>query len=99
MAVISYEISPSVLSALRMTPTELTRELKLAACAQWYAQGLVSQGKAAEIAGLSRAEFLSEISRRNVPICQVTEDELSQELEYLRANRRRRVASDSARQL
>jgi len=79
MITIQYELPAATFSALRLGPEEFAREMKIAACVQWYAQGTLSQGKAAEIAGLSRAEFLSELSRRRVPICQVTPDELASE--------------------
>ena len=45
-----------------------------------YSRGLVSQGKAAEIAGMSRAEFLEELFRRKIPAVQVTLEELREEL-------------------
>ncbi|MEM9293333.1 MAG: UPF0175 family protein [Acidobacteriota bacterium] len=85
---IKYQIPASTFSALRLAPEEFAREMRLAACVQWYRQGLVSQSKASEIAGLSRVEFLVELSRRNEPILQVTEEELDRELEFLREARR-----------
>jgi len=45
-----------------------------------YSRGLVSQGKAAEIAGVSRAEFIEELFRRKIPAVQVTIEELREEL-------------------
>ncbi len=56
--------------------------MRIAACVQWYAQGRVSQAQAAEISGLSRAEFIEEIFRRKVPACQATLDELMEETEH-----------------
>lgn len=82
MATISYDMPPGTFSALRLSPKEFAREMRVAACVQWYAQGVVSQGKAAEIAGLSRAEFLEELFRRKVPACQVTYEELIEEIEH-----------------
>jgi len=41
---------------------------------------LISQGKAAEIAGLSRAELLDELFRRKISAIQVTLEELREEL-------------------
>ena len=35
------------------------REMRLAAAVKWYEMQQISQGKAAEIAGLSRSEFLT----------------------------------------
>lgn len=82
MATITYDMPPGTFSALRLSPKEFAREMRVAACVQWYAQGAVSQGKAAEIAGLSRAEFLEELFRRKVPACQVTYEELIEEIEH-----------------
>lgn len=55
MATISFEVKPSAFSALRLAPNEFAHEMRIAAAVQWEAQGIVSQGKAAELAGLSRA--------------------------------------------
>lgn len=82
MATITYDMPPGTFSALRLSPKEFAREMKVAACVQWYAQGAISQGKAAEIAGLSRAESLEELFRRKVPACQVTYEELIEEIEH-----------------
>ena len=80
MATISFEFVPSTFSALRLAPIEFAREMRIAAAVQWYAQGIVSQGKAAELAGLTRSEFLEELYRRRVPACQVTAEELTDEI-------------------
>lgn len=49
-------------SALRKDPNEFAKELRLAAAVIWYEMGIISQERAAEIAGLSR----SETNRENV---------------------------------
>ena len=77
---ISFEFDASAFGALRLAPSEFAREMRIAAAVQWYAQGVVSQGKAAELAGLTRADFLDELYRRKVPACQVTPDELAHEI-------------------
>ena len=82
MATISYEIPPEAFSALRLSPTEFAREMRIAACVQWYSQGIVSQSKAAEISGLDRAEFLEELFKRKVPACQASFEELIEEIEH-----------------
>ncbi len=80
MTTIAFEFDPGVFGALRLAPNEFAREMRIAAAVQWYAQGRLSQGRAAEIAGLSRAEFLEELFRRKVPACQVTIEDLIEEL-------------------
>jgi predicted HTH domain antitoxin len=78
---VEVEVPEGAFSALRRSPKELAREMPIAAAILWYHQGLVSQGKAAEIAGLSRADFLDALFRAQVPACQVTAEELKEELE------------------
>ena len=77
---ISFNFDASAFGALRLAPREFAREMRIAAAVQWYAQGIVSQGKAAELADLSRAEFLDELWRRKIPACQITPDELADEI-------------------
>ncbi len=80
MTTITHDIESTLFGALRLSPKEFAREMRVAAAVQWYAQGIVSQGKAAELAGLDRIEFLSELYRRKVSACQVTEAELRAEI-------------------
>lgn len=77
---ISFDFDSSAFGALRLAPVEFAREMRIAAAVQWYAQGVVSQGKAAELAALSRSEFLTELFQRKVPACQVTPDQLADEI-------------------
>jgi predicted HTH domain antitoxin len=80
MTTISFEFEPSTFAALRLAPNEFAREMRIAAAVQWYAQGIVSQGRAAELAGLTRADFLDELYRRKVPACQMSAEELADEI-------------------
>ncbi|MGH8474436.1 MAG: UPF0175 family protein [Methylococcales bacterium] len=59
MTTIAYDFEPGVFGALRLSPAEFAREMRIAAAVQWYAQGRVSQGRAAEIADPCRAEFIN----------------------------------------
>jgi hypothetical protein len=58
MTMIAIDLPDGAFSALRMDPGEMGREMRLAAAAKWYELGLVSQDLGAEIAGLSRIEFM-----------------------------------------
>jgi len=55
--------------------------MRLASAVKWYEMGLVSQGKAAELAGVSRQEFLKSLARFNVSPFQETAEELAEEYE------------------
>ncbi|HEC85379.1 MAG TPA: UPF0175 family protein [Thioploca sp.] len=52
----------------------------LAAVAKWYELGIISQGKGAEIMGLSREEFMLALSRLQVSPFQYTVEDLEEEL-------------------
>ncbi|MCL5421256.1 MAG: UPF0175 family protein [Nitrospirae bacterium] len=67
-------------SALRKDPNEFTKELRLAAAVKWYELGIISQEKAAEIAGLSRTEFIFSLSRFNVSPFQYSAEEIAEDL-------------------
>ena len=80
MTTVTIDLPEGASSALRRSPTEFAQEMRIAAAVQWYAEQVVSQEKAAEIAGLSRAELIDELSRRKVPVFQTTLDELIREM-------------------
>jgi predicted HTH domain antitoxin len=80
MATIEVMLPEDVFSTLHKSPQEVARDVRTAAAVEWYAEGLVSQGKGAELAGLSRVEFLDELAKRKVPVIQMTIEELKAEL-------------------
>jgi predicted HTH domain antitoxin len=80
MTQVVLEFDPGALSALRKGPREFADEVKTAAIVQWYVEGRISQSKAAEILGISRAALLDELYRRRVSASQVTIEELIDEV-------------------
>ncbi|HLG13728.1 MAG TPA: UPF0175 family protein [Blastocatellia bacterium] len=80
MVTISVELPEGVFSALRQTPDQFVKEMRLAAAVKWYELGLLSQGKAAEVAGLSRSGFIDALSHYHVSPFQYTADELAEEV-------------------
>ena len=79
---VSFELPVGVFSALRKTPDELQRDMRVIAAVKWYEMGHVSQEKAAEIAGLCREDFLMEVSKFNVSPFQFIAREVLKEAGY-----------------
>lgn len=77
---VSINLPREVLSALRQDPNGFVQEMRLAAAVKWYEIQLISQAKAAEIAGISRAEFVTALSRFGVSPFQYDADEIIQEV-------------------
>ncbi len=80
MTTITLTLPDDVYGALRKAPRDFTQELRLAAACHWYAQGQIAQDKAAEIAGLSRAEFIDELAHRHIPVGQYSVAEVLEEI-------------------
>lgn len=64
MTEITLRMEEDVFAALRRSPEEFVRELRLAAAIHWYERGEISQEKAAAIPDLDRTDFLLELARR-----------------------------------
>ena len=76
---LEIDLPESAFSSLREGPDRFVAELRLAACVKWYELGRLSQAKAAEIARLSRAEFIDALRDYGVPAIQVDPAGLGQE--------------------
>jgi len=80
MAELIVQLPESAFAALRKDPNEFASEMRIAAAVKWYELGMISQEKAAEIAGLSRADFITALSRLHVSPWQYSSEELREEL-------------------
>mgnify|MGYP002338703603 FL=1 len=80
MPTLTMEIPETVLSALQTDPQEFSRQMRIAAAVKWYELGRVSQNKGAEIAGLSRSQFIDALSEAWVSPLQIKLDSLNEEL-------------------
>jgi predicted HTH domain antitoxin len=80
MTKVTLELPEEVFSALRRSPDEFAREMRLAAAIHWYEHGEISQEKAACVAGLDRADFLAALAREKANPFVVDFDDLKREL-------------------
>ena len=80
MVRVSIELPREVFAALRQDPTGFVREMRVAAAVKWYETGVVSQSKGAEIAGLTRVEFINALNKFKVSPFQYNADEIVAEV-------------------
>jgi predicted HTH domain antitoxin len=81
---IVLEIPDSVVFAMRLPPKEQARQLKTELALSLYAQGILSFGKACELAESTQLEFGILLGKRNIPR-QYDEQDLQDDIAY--ANR------------
>lgn len=83
MKTISIQLPESLFSALRKDKDEFTQELRLVAAVKWYELGKITQGQAAELAGLSRSDFINILAHYQVSPFQYTPEEIETEIQNL----------------
>lgn len=76
MQTVTLSVSDETLYALRMDAAQLGAELRLAAAALFYERGMLSQERAADLAGLPRAQFLVGLGRLGISPFQETADDI-----------------------
>jgi len=54
--------------------------MRVAAAVKWYENGNISQGKAAEVAGLSRSEFINALNQFKVSPFQYNASDITAEV-------------------
>ena len=81
MPTVTMDLPEDVFAALRRSPEEFAREMRLAAAMLWYSRGMVSQEKAAEIADLNRVEFLKALARNEMDVFVVDPNDLQREVD------------------
>jgi predicted HTH domain antitoxin len=73
-------IPREIQTMLNRTSEELGRDLRLYSALMFFKLGKLSSGAAAELAGMPRVLFLDLCAEYDIPVSQITPDELAREL-------------------
>ena len=79
---LNIDVPEEILSSIGQSADEAEKDALLALAIEWYRRGAVSQGKAAEIAGVPRADFIDALASRKIEVVQVEPEELRREITF-----------------
>lgn len=77
---IVVEVPPNLPDAMHCSPTEFSREAKLAMAVKLYEMKRLSSGMAAALVGMRRVEFLFELHRFGAAVINLASDELASDV-------------------
>lgn len=77
-------IPSDVFLALNEPEQQLLDEIRLFTAITFYQTGKLTIGKAARFAGMARFEFETALSKRRIPISNLTYQDIEQDIEILR---------------
>jgi predicted HTH domain antitoxin len=78
--VLTIQLPGEIRQMLNRTPEELTRDMRLYAALMLFRLGKLSSGAAAEMAGVPRVAFLDLCAEYDIPVSQISGDDLRREL-------------------
>jgi len=77
---LTIPIPGEIRQMLNRTPEELARDMRLYMALMLFQLGKLSSGAAAEMAGVPRVMFLDLCAEYDIPVPQITSDDLHREL-------------------
>jgi len=85
MKTLVIDYPEDILLSLNETPEEFKNKLKLLAAIKLYEIGKLSLGKAAELAGMNKVDFMFELGKYNVPVIKYSVESLEDEIKTVNA--------------
>jgi predicted HTH domain antitoxin len=81
---LKMQIPQDIFIALNINENEMIYDLKLNYAIELFRSGKLTIGKAAELAGVKRYSFECMLSERNIPISDITFQEVKDDVESLK---------------
>ncbi len=81
MNAVMIDLPESLLLTTGQSRDEFIKEAKFLLMAKLFEMGRISSGKAAEICGMQRIDFIFAVGKMGIPVVQLDEDELAREFE------------------
>ena len=78
--ILTIHLPSNIRQMLNRTSDELARDVRLYAALMLFRLGKLSSGAAAEMAGVPRVMFLDLCAEYDIPVSQITADDLDKEL-------------------
>jgi len=75
MSTVSIDLEEDLVALLRQSNQPVARAARELIVLELYRRGTISSGKAAQVLGMSRVEFIQYASRLGIPYFAMTEDE------------------------
>lgn len=80
MSTVQLQIPEEVLISLKETPDTIAKELQILAAVKLFELGKLSSGRAAQLAGMSRVQFLLLLGKYQVSPFSLTTEELERDV-------------------
>ena len=81
---ISFDVSPDLLASLKVGATTLGEQIRLLAAVTYFQEKRLSLGKAAELSGLNRLDFMDILVSKNITVFDYDASEVAVELEGIK---------------
>jgi predicted HTH domain antitoxin len=81
---ISVKFPDDILLTLNESEKELEQQLRISLALRYYNQQKITIGKAAQIAGLSKLQFETLLSENEIPISNLTYDDIAGDVEKIK---------------
>jgi len=81
MSTVKLEIPEEVLISLKETPETIAREMQILAAVKLFELGKLSSGRAAQLAGMPRVQFLLLLGKYQVSPFSLTTEELERDVQ------------------